>query len=62
MHNELDTFVVTDEKVRNDLNRKLHVDYVKEKNQEELQKSMVKLKNSQSPAKRTSPTKSPGKY
>jgi hypothetical protein len=54
--------VATDEKVRKELDRKLHVDYLKDKNQEQLQQSMTKLRESQSPVKRYSPTKSPGKY
>lgn len=51
MHKELDKFVETDEKVRTDLDRKIRVDYLKSKNQEELQQSFVKAKLRSSPRK-----------
>lgn len=51
--------VDTDEKVRKDLYRKPRVEYIKEKNQEELQRSFTKLKSSISPTKKTSPYGSP---
>ena len=44
-------FVETDEKVRTEINRKQRVEYVKAKNQEELQRSINKVKNSMSPKK-----------
>ncbi len=68
LHNELDRFVETDEKVRRDLDRKPHVDYIKSKNTEELQQSIMKVRESLSPAKRSpskssysSPHRTPGK-
>jgi len=60
LNRELDSFVDTDQKVREDLDRKYRVDYLKAKNNEELQKSVTKLRESQSPAKK-SPYKSPYK-
>ncbi len=48
----------TDEKVRQELDRKDKVEYLKARNQDELTMSMLKVKRSQSPAKR-SPYKSP---
>ena len=51
--------VDTNEKVRYDLNRKDHVNYVKAKAQNELEKSEEKVKISQSPKR--SPYKSPVK-
>jgi len=68
LHNELDRFVETDEKVRRDLDKKAHVEYLKSKNNTELEKSIIKLKEA-SPSKRspsktayTSPYKSPTKH
>ncbi len=60
MHRELDSFVATDEKVRVDLDRKYRVDYLKSKNTDEVQKSVAKVRDSQSPVRR-SPYKSPYK-
>jgi len=48
-----------DEKIRKDLYRKPHVDFLKEKNHGELQRSFTKLKNSISPGKKASPYGSP---
>jgi len=53
--------VETDEKVRGELNRKPRVDYLKERNQEELQKSFAKVKTSISPKKLGSSVRSPYK-
>ena len=69
LNNELDRFVETDEKVRHDLDRRIHVDYLKSKNTEELQQSIIKVKESLSPIKKSpskgssisSPTRTPGK-
>ena len=49
----------TDEKVRQELNRKDRIEYLKGKNQDEIMSSMYKVKTSQSPERRTSPYKSP---
>ena len=49
----------TNEKVRRDLDRKDRVDYLKSKNQNELEQSIVKVRTSLSPKK--SPYKSPYK-
>lgn len=51
----------TDEKVRGELNRKPRVEFIKEKNQEELQKSFAKVKSSISPKKMGSGIRSPYK-
>jgi len=51
--------VETDEKVRYELDRKDRVDYLKNKNFEELQKSFSRVKTSRSPA-RKSPSKEIG--
>jgi hypothetical protein len=48
---ELDKFVETDEKVRTEINRKQYVEYLKGKNQEELQHLSTKIKSSVSPKK-----------
>jgi ribosomal protein L35AE/L33A len=37
-----------------DLDRKKHVEYLKEKNSEEITRSIIKVKTSQSPKKETS--------
>ncbi len=55
MHKELDKFVETDERVRSELDRKGRVEYLKEKNQEEFQRSFIKVKTSQSPPKKRVP-------
>ncbi len=62
MHNELERFVEVDEKVRQDLDRKGEVDYIREKNNEEIQRSAAKVRNSQSPVRQGSPYRSPKKY
>lgn len=49
LNNELDTFVDTNEKARNNLNRRDHVEYIKNKNREELTKSIDKVRKSRSP-------------
>ncbi len=59
LHRELDSFVATDEKVCVDLDRKSRVDYLKAKNEDEVQRSAAKVRTSQSPAR--SPYKSPYK-
>ena len=59
LHKELDTFVDTNEKVRKDLDRKDIVDYIKNRNQGELEKSIEKVRTSLSPKR--SPYKSPAK-
>jgi ribosomal protein L35AE/L33A len=51
---ELDKFVEIDERVRMDLDRKKHVEYLKEKNSEEITRSIIKVKTSQSPKKESS--------
>lgn len=53
MHRELDRFVDTDEKVRGELDRKDRVDYLKSKNEVELQKSTIKVRESLSPERRS---------
>jgi hypothetical protein len=58
---ELDTFVSTDQKVREELDRKHRIDYIKEKNRDELMQSSIKLRDSKSPV-RKSPFKSPFKH
>jgi len=59
LHAELDRFVEVDERVRQDLDLKNRVEYVKSKNLEDLQRSIEKVKKSRSPERRTSPHKSP---
>lgn len=61
MNRELDSFVDTNEKVRVDLDRKGRVDYLRSKNSHEYQRSLAKVRESQSPVRR-SPYKSPYKY
>eukprot|EP00826_Nyctotherus_ovalis_P017670 TRINITY_DN1521_c0_g1_i34.p1 TRINITY_DN1521_c0_g1~~TRINITY_DN1521_c0_g1_i34.p1 ORF type:complete len:317 (-),score=88.60 TRINITY_DN1521_c0_g1_i34:153-1103(-) len=61
LHNELERFVDTDTVVRRELDRKPIVDYIKAKNNESLQQSIIKVRNSQSPVRR-SPYRSPVKY
>jgi len=51
--------VVVDEKIKKDLDRKNRIEYMKEKNENELQRSAEKVKLSTSPSK--SPYKSPYK-
>lgn len=68
LHNELESFVETDEIVRRDLYRKPRVEYIKNRNNEDLQQSIAKVRNSQSPVRRSqyngygSPYRSPSKY
>ncbi len=45
--------MATDEKVRKDLDRKDRVEYLKDRNTEALQQSIIKVRDSQSPAKRS---------
>lgn len=61
LHNELERFVDSDAVVRRELDRKPIVDYIKTKNNESLQQSIIKVRNSQSPVRR-SPYRSPVKY
>lgn len=51
MHKELDNFVEADIKLRQDLDRKDRVDYIKSKNQGEYLQSSIRVKDSQSPFK-----------
>ena len=53
----------TNEKVRKELDRKDRVDYIREKDQVDFEKSIIKVKTSQSPKKSPlkSPARSPGK-
>jgi len=60
LHQEIDSIVITDSKVREDLNRKDKLQYMKSKNIEELQKSSEKVRMSTSP-KKLMDTKSPYK-
>lgn len=60
LHQEIDSIVITDSKVREDLNRKDKLQYIKSKNIEELQKSSEKVRMSTSP-KKLMDTKSPYK-
>ena len=53
LHNELDQFVRTDEVVRKDLDRKPIVDYIKNRNNAELQQSITRLRDSKSPKRST---------
>jgi hypothetical protein len=53
LNRELDHIVVTDEKVREELNRKPRVEYIKDKNHSELQRSIEKVRTSTSPTRRT---------
>ena len=58
LHKEIDGIVITDSKVREDLNRKDKLNYMKAKNMEELQRSSEKVRMSTSP-KRVADSKSP---
>ena len=58
LHTEIDGIVITDSKVRDELNRKDKLQYMKSKNLEELQKSSEKVRMSTSP-KRLADLKSP---
>ena len=49
LHNELTQFVEIDEKVRNELNIKPRVEYLKERDNKTLQMSLKKFRDSQSP-------------
>eukprot|EP00826_Nyctotherus_ovalis_P003156 TRINITY_DN10639_c0_g2_i1.p3 TRINITY_DN10639_c0_g2~~TRINITY_DN10639_c0_g2_i1.p3 ORF type:complete len:316 (+),score=99.36 TRINITY_DN10639_c0_g2_i1:1563-2510(+) len=49
LNNELERFVETDEVVRRDLNRKPRVDYIKDRNYDELSRSATKVRQSASP-------------
>jgi myosin protein heavy chain len=49
LHNELEKFVETDEVVRHDLNRKPRVEYMMNKNYDELRQSITKVRQSTSP-------------
>ena len=53
LHNELERFVETDEVVRHELDRKPRVDYIKSKNTDALQQSIIRVRNSQSPVRRS---------
>eukprot|EP00831_Metopus_contortus_P076651 TRINITY_DN7085_c0_g1_i6.p1 TRINITY_DN7085_c0_g1~~TRINITY_DN7085_c0_g1_i6.p1 ORF type:complete len:418 (-),score=73.29 TRINITY_DN7085_c0_g1_i6:206-1459(-) len=55
LQKELDHFVVIDEKVKSELNRKPVVKYIKSKNEEELSNSFSKSRSSGSPAKSSIP-------
>lgn len=59
LNRELDTFVDTNEKARMDLNRRDRVNYIKGRNQEEIQRSTEKVRKSRSPER--SPYRSPYK-
>ncbi len=43
--------VIVDDKIKSNLDRKEHISYVKDKNENELQRSAEKLRTSQSPNK-----------
>ena len=60
LSNELDVFADTGEKVRRELDRKPRVEYLKSKNNEEIQRSSDKVRSSISP--RGSPYKTPSYY
>lgn len=65
LHRELDSFVDTDEAVRNDLDRKSRVEYIKHRNEEELRRSAERVRKSISPERLSSSKRehsSPGKY
>ena len=68
LSNELDSIAYTGEKVRQELDRKPRVDYLKSKNNEELQRSIEKVRISTSPRRSpyktdySSPYRSPNKY
>lgn len=53
LHNELERFVETDEVVKHELDRKPRVDYIKSKNTDALQQSIIRVRNSQSPVRRS---------
>lgn len=53
LHNELERFAETDQVVRRELDRKPRVDYIKAKNNESLQQSIIRVRNSQSPVRRS---------
>jgi hypothetical protein len=53
LHNELDQFVKTDEVVRKDLDRKPIVEYIKNRNNIEIQQSITRLRDSKSPKRST---------
>lgn len=49
LNNELENIVDTDQVVRKELDRKSRVEYIKDKNNSELQRSFTRLQNSRSP-------------
>jgi hypothetical protein len=59
LNRELDKVVETDEKIKEDLNRKGRIALIKERNEMELQRSAEKVRTSKSPVK--SSIKSPYK-
>ena len=58
----MNDFVETDEKVRVELDRKQHVEYLKAKISSELENSAKKVRNSRSPVRRQSPYRSKDEY
>eukprot|EP00826_Nyctotherus_ovalis_P006221 TRINITY_DN1144_c0_g1_i3.p1 TRINITY_DN1144_c0_g1~~TRINITY_DN1144_c0_g1_i3.p1 ORF type:complete len:383 (+),score=94.79 TRINITY_DN1144_c0_g1_i3:398-1546(+) len=60
LNNELESLVEADEVVRKDLDRKARVEYIKSKNNSEVQRSTARVRTSQSPER--SPYSSPYKY
>jgi len=68
LNNELESFVDIDQRVRQELDRKPRVDYLKTKNNTELQQSFIKVRESISPRRSThktdytSPYRSPLNY
>lgn len=64
LNNELERFVETDERARRDLDRKYRVDYLKNKNADELQQSFARVRNAASPKRSpySSPYRSSSKY
>eukprot|EP00826_Nyctotherus_ovalis_P008014 TRINITY_DN1206_c0_g2_i3.p1 TRINITY_DN1206_c0_g2~~TRINITY_DN1206_c0_g2_i3.p1 ORF type:complete len:365 (-),score=115.14 TRINITY_DN1206_c0_g2_i3:129-1223(-) len=64
LNNELEKFVEIDERARRDLDRKYRVDYLKNKNSDQLQQSFERVRNATSPKRSpySSPYRSPSKY
>jgi len=53
LHNELEKFVDTDRQIKEILDRKKHLEYLKNKNSQELRHSVERIRNSLSPSKKS---------